>query len=164
MNEILNGIKVSTPIQKFKRIVVIPFFFCGFLLSHSCPKPSYFMPYHQILKLYAWEPSFQTQVEDIRESELKVMRKFAYLTSVSTFIFTCAPALVSFQVSGHRRNTAGLDFSSVPHRSSPPRCLWSRLQCLWALVLTTSWPLRKLLLQSPFSISSDFHCPCCPCS
>ncbi|XP_034538656.1 canalicular multispecific organic anion transporter 1 [Notolabrus celidotus] len=49
----------------------------------------------KILKLYAWEPSFQTQVEDIRGEELKVMRKFAYLTSVSTFVFSCAPALVS---------------------------------------------------------------------
>ncbi|XP_053189319.1 canalicular multispecific organic anion transporter 1 [Scomber japonicus] len=49
----------------------------------------------KILKLYAWEPSFQTQVEGIRGQELKVMRKFAYLTSVSTFVFSCAPALVS---------------------------------------------------------------------
>ncbi|XP_041803743.1 canalicular multispecific organic anion transporter 1 isoform X2 [Chelmon rostratus] len=49
----------------------------------------------KILKLYAWEPSFQTQVDDIRNEELKVMKKFAYLTSVSTFIFSCAPALVS---------------------------------------------------------------------
>ncbi|XP_068578796.1 ATP-binding cassette sub-family C member 2 [Cebidichthys violaceus] len=49
----------------------------------------------KILKLYAWEPSFQAQVEGIRGEELKVMRKFAYLTSVSTFIFSCAPALVS---------------------------------------------------------------------
>ncbi|CAJ1067622.1 canalicular multispecific organic anion transporter 1 [Xyrichtys novacula] len=49
----------------------------------------------KILKLYAWEPSFQTQVENIRGDELKVMRKFAYLTSVSTFVFSCAPALVS---------------------------------------------------------------------
>ncbi|XP_078129230.1 ATP-binding cassette sub-family C member 2 [Sander vitreus] len=49
----------------------------------------------KILKLYAWEPSFQAQVEDIRGQELKVMRKFAYLSSVSTFIFSCAPALVS---------------------------------------------------------------------
>uniref|UniRef100_A0A3B5LYX7 ATP-binding cassette, sub-family C (CFTR/MRP), member 2 n=1 Tax=Xiphophorus couchianus TaxID=32473 RepID=A0A3B5LYX7_9TELE len=47
----------------------------------------------KILKLFAWEPSFQSQVEDIRGDELKVMKKFAYLTSVSTFIFTCAPAL-----------------------------------------------------------------------
>ncbi|KAK5612185.1 hypothetical protein CRENBAI_022816 [Crenichthys baileyi] len=49
----------------------------------------------KVLKLFAWEPSFQTQVEDIRGEELKVMRKFAYLTSVSTFIASCAPALVS---------------------------------------------------------------------
>lgn len=55
------------------------------------------MPSPQILKLYAWEPSFQAQVEAIREKELKVLRKFAYLTSVSTFIFTCAPALVGIQ-------------------------------------------------------------------
>ncbi|MEQ2238618.1 hypothetical protein ILYODFUR_034960, partial [Ilyodon furcidens] len=49
----------------------------------------------KVLKLFAWEPSFQTQVEDIRGEELKVMRKFAYLTSISTFIASCAPALVS---------------------------------------------------------------------
>uniref|UniRef100_A0AAQ5ZZH2 ATP-binding cassette, sub-family C (CFTR/MRP), member 2 n=1 Tax=Amphiprion ocellaris TaxID=80972 RepID=A0AAQ5ZZH2_AMPOC len=54
----------------------------------------------KILKLYAWEPSFQTQVEDIRGEELKVMRKFAYLSSVSTFIFSCAPALVSLVTFG----------------------------------------------------------------
>ncbi|KAM8860010.1 ATP-binding cassette sub-family C member 2 isoform 1-T2 [Spinachia spinachia] len=49
----------------------------------------------KILKLYAWEKSFQDQVEGIRGKELKVMRKFAYLSSVSTFIFSSAPALVS---------------------------------------------------------------------
>ncbi|MCJ8749120.1 hypothetical protein PDJAM_G00172600 [Pangasius djambal] len=49
----------------------------------------------KILKLYAWEPPFQAQVQDVREKELKVMRKFAYLSSVSVFIFSCAPALVS---------------------------------------------------------------------
>ncbi|KAM3862958.1 ATP-binding cassette sub-family C member 2 [Diretmus argenteus] len=49
----------------------------------------------KILKLYAWEPSFQAQVEGIREEELKVMRKFAYVTAVSNFIFICVPALVS---------------------------------------------------------------------
>uniref|UniRef100_A0A3Q2YDD4 ATP binding cassette subfamily C member 2 n=1 Tax=Hippocampus comes TaxID=109280 RepID=A0A3Q2YDD4_HIPCM len=49
----------------------------------------------KILKLYAWEPSFQAQVQGIRGQELNVMKKFAYLTSVSTFIFSCAPALVS---------------------------------------------------------------------
>ncbi|KAG9341055.1 hypothetical protein JZ751_019809 [Albula glossodonta] len=49
----------------------------------------------KILKLYAWEPSFETQVQEIRDKELKVMKKFAYLSSVSTFIFAAAPALVS---------------------------------------------------------------------
>lgn len=49
----------------------------------------------KILKYYAWETSFEAQVQEIREKELKVMRKFAYLSSVSTFIFSCAPALVS---------------------------------------------------------------------
>ncbi|CAN9499822.1 unnamed protein product [Ophioblennius macclurei] len=49
----------------------------------------------KILKLYAWEPSFKAQVEEIRAKELGVMKKFSYLASVSTFFFTCAPALVS---------------------------------------------------------------------
>ncbi|KAK7930845.1 hypothetical protein WMY93_007240 [Mugilogobius chulae] len=49
----------------------------------------------KILKLFAWEPSFQDQVEGLREKELKVLKKFAYLSSVSTFIMSCAPALVS---------------------------------------------------------------------
>nr|XP_014347396.1 PREDICTED: canalicular multispecific organic anion transporter 1 [Latimeria chalumnae] len=54
----------------------------------------------KILKLYAWEPSFEEQVMKIREKELKVMRNFAYLTSVSIFIFTCAPFLVSLSSFG----------------------------------------------------------------
>ncbi|XP_017268527.1 canalicular multispecific organic anion transporter 1 [Kryptolebias marmoratus] len=49
----------------------------------------------KILKLFAWEPSFQAQIEGIRGEELNVMKKFAYLTSVSTFVFTSAPAVVS---------------------------------------------------------------------
>uniref|UniRef100_A0A8C1VAB1 Canalicular multispecific organic anion transporter 1 n=1 Tax=Cyprinus carpio TaxID=7962 RepID=A0A8C1VAB1_CYPCA len=49
----------------------------------------------KVLKYYAWESSFEAQVQEIREKELKVKRKFAYLSSVSTFIFSCAPAIVS---------------------------------------------------------------------
>uniref|UniRef100_M4AG65 Canalicular multispecific organic anion transporter 1-like n=1 Tax=Xiphophorus maculatus TaxID=8083 RepID=M4AG65_XIPMA len=74
----------------------------------------------KILKLFAWEPSFQSQVEDIRGDELKVMKKFAYLTSVSTFIFTCAPALVSLAtfavfvgVSSNNILTAEKAFTSI---------------------------------------------------
>ncbi|KAG8535319.1 hypothetical protein GDO81_028830, partial [Engystomops pustulosus] len=47
----------------------------------------------KILKLFAWEPSFEKQVQEIREKELKDMLRFAYLFSVSLFIFTCAPFL-----------------------------------------------------------------------
>uniref|UniRef100_A0A8B9K2Q6 ATP-binding cassette, sub-family C (CFTR/MRP), member 2 n=1 Tax=Astyanax mexicanus TaxID=7994 RepID=A0A8B9K2Q6_ASTMX len=49
----------------------------------------------KILKLYAWEPSFEAQVQGFRKQELEVMRKSAFLSSVSTFIFFCAPAFVS---------------------------------------------------------------------
>ncbi|MEE6486330.1 hypothetical protein FKM82_014574 [Ascaphus truei] len=49
----------------------------------------------KILKLYAWEPSFENRVQEIRERELKDLLHFTYLHSVSLFIFTCAPFLVS---------------------------------------------------------------------
>uniref|UniRef100_A0A8C5PJK7 Canalicular multispecific organic anion transporter 1 n=1 Tax=Leptobrachium leishanense TaxID=445787 RepID=A0A8C5PJK7_9ANUR len=49
----------------------------------------------KILKLFAWEPSFENQVQEIRERELKDLLNFTYLHSVSLFIFTCAPFLVS---------------------------------------------------------------------
>uniref|UniRef100_A0A8D0CEX9 ABC-type glutathione-S-conjugate transporter n=1 Tax=Scleropages formosus TaxID=113540 RepID=A0A8D0CEX9_SCLFO len=39
--------------------------------------------------------TMSSQIQGIREKELKVMHKFAYLSSVSLFIFSCAPALVS---------------------------------------------------------------------
>ncbi|XP_062374958.1 canalicular multispecific organic anion transporter 1 [Sardina pilchardus] len=49
----------------------------------------------KVLKLYAWEPSFEAMILAIREQELKLMRKIAYFSSISTFIFATAPALVS---------------------------------------------------------------------
>ncbi|KAL7855415.1 hypothetical protein AOLI_G00190190 [Acnodon oligacanthus] len=49
----------------------------------------------KILKLYAWEPSFEAQIQGFREQELQVMRKSAYLSSVPIFIFFCAPTFVS---------------------------------------------------------------------
>uniref|UniRef100_A0AAR2KFH3 ATP-binding cassette, sub-family C (CFTR/MRP), member 2 n=1 Tax=Pygocentrus nattereri TaxID=42514 RepID=A0AAR2KFH3_PYGNA len=49
----------------------------------------------KILKLYAWEPSFEAQIQGFREQELQVMRKSAYLSSIPTFIFFCAPTFVS---------------------------------------------------------------------
>ncbi|AWP14018.1 putative canalicular multispecific organic anion transporter 1 isoform 3 [Scophthalmus maximus] len=49
----------------------------------------------KILKLYAWEPSFQTQIGSVRDKELELMKKSAYLTCVSYLLFTFAPVLVS---------------------------------------------------------------------
>nr|XP_055026726.1 ATP-binding cassette sub-family C member 2-like isoform X1 [Misgurnus anguillicaudatus] len=54
----------------------------------------------KILKFYAWEPSFEDQIQGVREKELKVMKSFAYISSVSTFIFASAPAIVSLATFG----------------------------------------------------------------
>uniref|UniRef100_A0A8C3UVU2 ABC-type glutathione-S-conjugate transporter n=1 Tax=Catharus ustulatus TaxID=91951 RepID=A0A8C3UVU2_CATUS len=49
----------------------------------------------KVLKLYAWEPSFSEKVLEIRKNELRVLRKAAYLNSVSTFAWISAPFLVA---------------------------------------------------------------------
>ncbi|XP_048800530.1 ATP-binding cassette sub-family C member 2 [Lagopus muta] len=49
----------------------------------------------KILKLFAWEPSFEKRINGIRGCELKNLLKFSYLQSVSIFVFSCAPFLVS---------------------------------------------------------------------
>ncbi|XP_069510563.1 ATP-binding cassette sub-family C member 3 isoform X2 [Ambystoma mexicanum] len=49
----------------------------------------------KVLKLYAWEPSFAQQVLEIRKNELRVLRKAAYLSALSTFAWTSAPFLTT---------------------------------------------------------------------
>ena len=49
----------------------------------------------KVLKLYAWEPSFEDQIMGIRGKEVKVLRKSALLTAGSIFVWTCAPFFVS---------------------------------------------------------------------
>ncbi|ELU09880.1 hypothetical protein CAPTEDRAFT_178694 [Capitella teleta] len=49
----------------------------------------------KVLKLYAWELSFEDKVINIRNKELKVLRQAAYLNAASSFTWTCAPFLVS---------------------------------------------------------------------
>ncbi|XP_051905539.1 multidrug resistance-associated protein 1 isoform X2 [Hippocampus zosterae] len=49
----------------------------------------------KVLKLYAWELAFKSKVSEIRESELRVLKKAAYLGAVSTFTWVCAPFLVA---------------------------------------------------------------------
>ncbi|CAG5127097.1 unnamed protein product, partial [Candidula unifasciata] len=49
----------------------------------------------KVLKLYAWETSFQEKVEEIRHKELVILKKTAYLSACATFIWTCAPYIVT---------------------------------------------------------------------
>ncbi|KAL7989487.1 hypothetical protein Chor_012153, partial [Crotalus horridus] len=49
----------------------------------------------KVLKLYAWEPSFAEKVLEIRKNELRVLKKSAYLNSLSTFAWISAPFLVA---------------------------------------------------------------------
>ncbi|XP_008413223.1 multidrug resistance-associated protein 1 isoform X2 [Poecilia reticulata] len=49
----------------------------------------------KVLKLYAWELAFKEKVSEIRESELRVLKKTAYLGAMSTFTWVCAPFLVA---------------------------------------------------------------------
>lgn len=50
----------------------------------------------KVLKLYAWEPSFEEQVLGVRNLEIKVLKKSAYLNAGTSFIWTCTPFLVIF--------------------------------------------------------------------
>lgn len=50
----------------------------------------------KVLKLYAWEPSFSEKVLEIRKNELRVLKKSAYLNSLSTFAWISAPFLVNW--------------------------------------------------------------------
>ncbi|XP_047234005.1 ATP-binding cassette sub-family C member 3 isoform X2 [Girardinichthys multiradiatus] len=49
----------------------------------------------KVLKLYAWENSFKDKVLAIRQKELDVLRKTAYLGALSTMAWTSAPFLVA---------------------------------------------------------------------
>ncbi|XP_030063833.1 ATP-binding cassette sub-family C member 3 isoform X2 [Microcaecilia unicolor] len=49
----------------------------------------------KVLKLYAWETSFQEKVLEIRQNELRILKKSAYLRALSIFVWTSAPFLVA---------------------------------------------------------------------
>lgn len=50
----------------------------------------------KLLKLYAWEPSFVKQVLKIRDKEIKILKKSAYLNAAQSFFWSCTPFLVGF--------------------------------------------------------------------
>ncbi|XP_076239794.1 multidrug-Resistance like Protein 1 isoform X1 [Calliopsis andreniformis] len=49
----------------------------------------------KVLKLYAWEPSFEEKILKIRTKEIKVLKEAAYLNAGISFIWSFAPFLVS---------------------------------------------------------------------
>lgn len=83
MNEVLNGIKV-------KKIFI--------LNNHRFNICIENMDVFQVLKLYAWEPSFEDQIIKIRNKEIKVLKQSAYLHAATSFIWSCAPFLVNLQL------------------------------------------------------------------
>ncbi|CAG2055590.1 unnamed protein product [Timema podura] len=50
----------------------------------------------KVLKLYAWEPSFERRILQIRNKEMDVMKQSAYLSAGTSFVFSCSPFLVAF--------------------------------------------------------------------
>ena len=48
----------------------------------------------KVLKLYAWEKPFMKKVSDIREEELKIMRKYGYMQAIVILIWEFTPYLV----------------------------------------------------------------------
>ncbi|XP_045474208.1 multidrug resistance-associated protein 1 isoform X6 [Harmonia axyridis] len=49
----------------------------------------------KVLKLYAWEPSFEKQLLKIRSKEIAVLKEAAYMNAGTSFIWSCAPFLVT---------------------------------------------------------------------
>ncbi|XP_076194947.1 ATP-binding cassette sub-family C member 2 isoform X3 [Aptenodytes patagonicus] len=71
----------------------------------------------KILKLFAWEPSFEKRVNEIRARELTDLMNFSYLQSISVFVFTCAPFLTNVSTERLERYLGGedLDTSAIHH-------------------------------------------------
>lgn len=49
----------------------------------------------KVLKLYAWEKSFQEKIDAIRNQELQTLKKIAYLNASGEVTWLCAPYIVS---------------------------------------------------------------------
>ncbi|XP_055546953.1 multidrug resistance-associated protein 1-like [Wyeomyia smithii] len=49
----------------------------------------------KVLKLYAWEPSFEKDIVNVRAGEIRVLRGMAYYNAIIFFVWTMAPFLVT---------------------------------------------------------------------
>ncbi|KAB7503947.1 Multidrug resistance-associated protein 1 [Armadillidium nasatum] len=50
----------------------------------------------KVLKLYAWEMSFNHYITDIRKDEVKVLKRNAMLGAITSFILSCTPFMISY--------------------------------------------------------------------
>ena len=71
----------------------------------------------QVLKLYAWELSFQEKILEIRNKELRVLRKAAYLQAAASFSWTCAPFLVCAIILLKQKSVKSFTKPHVPIRA-----------------------------------------------
>ncbi|XP_065088176.1 multidrug resistance-associated protein 1-like [Ochlerotatus camptorhynchus] len=49
----------------------------------------------KVLKLYAWEPSFQAEIVNVRAGEIAILRTMAYYGAATFFVWSMAPFLVT---------------------------------------------------------------------
>ena len=49
----------------------------------------------KVIKLYGWEPSFTDQTQEIRNKEIRVLKKSAFLNAITMFIWTSVPFLMA---------------------------------------------------------------------
>ncbi|CAH0389150.1 unnamed protein product [Bemisia tabaci] len=54
----------------------------------------------KVLKLYAWETSFEKHIQKIRMKEVNTLKQLAILGSTTAFIWSCAPLLVALTTFG----------------------------------------------------------------
>lgn len=62
----------------------------------------------KVLKLYAWEPSFENQVQVIRNREINVLKRQAYLNAAITLVWSCAPFLVCVSLKNFHSYMVGM--------------------------------------------------------
>ncbi|XP_037804336.1 multidrug resistance-associated protein 1-like [Penaeus monodon] len=49
----------------------------------------------KVLKLYAWEGSFASKVQEVRNEEIRLLKKVAFLKAFNSFIFNSSPCMVA---------------------------------------------------------------------
>ncbi|XP_069944054.1 ATP-binding cassette sub-family C member 3-like isoform X2 [Cherax quadricarinatus] len=49
----------------------------------------------KVLKLYAWETSFASMVEEVRDKEISLLKKLAFLQIINSFVFNFTPYMVA---------------------------------------------------------------------